>query len=121
MTTGWMVAGQIGTVSRYWPGAVDLDPDELDALLTSSAIQCDAYAPKLTFTDTAVDGTTTEYEDYAPENYLHGQALQARALYRSTMAGSGDQIGVDGQTVTIFPMDWTVKALLRPKRGPWVR
>ena len=120
MTIGWL-SGPGRQVQNYWPGSVDVDAEELGALLTSAAIQCDAYAPKMTITDIAVVGTTTECEDYAPDNYLHAQVLQARALYRSTMAGSGDQIGVDGQTVTIFPMDWTVKNLLRPKRGPWVR
>lgn len=120
MTTGWLQAYQIGDVRRYWPGAEDIDPLELDALLISSAIQCDAYAPKIT-TTTLVDGVETEIEGDAPGNYLHAQVLQARALYRSTMAGSGDQIGLDGQAVTVFPMDWTVKNLLRPKRGPWAR
>ena len=120
MALGWLTAGNMTMVSRYWPGASDLDPAELDALLTSAAIQCDAYAPAVT-TTTLVDGVETEIEGYAPENYLHGQVLQARALYRSTMAGSGDQIGVDGQAVQVFPMDWTVKSLLRPKKGPWVK
>lgn len=118
MTTGWLHAGLIGTVQRYWPGAADIDIAELDALLASAAIQCDAYAPQITVT-TLEDGTTVE--GIAPDNYLHAQVLQARALYRSTMAGSGDQIGIDGQAVTVFPMDWTVKNLLRPKRGPWVK
>lgn len=121
MTAGWLGASQISIVQRYWPGADDLDPAELNALLTSSAIQCDAYAPKITYTVTNEDGTTATHEGYATDNYLHAQVLQARALYRSTMAGSGDQIGLDGQAVTVFPMDWTVKNLLRPKRGPWVR
>lgn len=121
MTTGWLHAGLIGTVQRYWPGAADIDSAELDALLASAAIQCDAYAPKITYTVTNEDGTTETFEGYATDNYLHGQVLQARALYRSTMAGSGDQIGLDGQAVTVFPMDWTVKNLLRPKRGPWAR
>ena len=119
MTVGWLTASNVGVVARYWPGASDLDPGELDALLSSSAIQCDAYAPAVTST-TLVDGVETEVEGFAPENYLHAQALQARALYRSTMAGSGDQIGIDGQAVQVFPMDWTVKLLLRPKGRPRV-
>ena len=119
MTTGWLHAGLIGTVQRYWPGAADIDLAELDALLASAAIQCDAYAPQVT-ENTLVDGVETTVEAAAPDNYLHAQVLQARALYRSTMAGSGDQIGVDGQAVQVFPMDWTVKLLLRPKGRPRV-
>ena len=120
MTTGWLTSGQVSQVARYWPGAADLDLDELGALLASAAIQCDAYAPKITYTVTNEDGTTENFEGYATDNYLHAQVLQARALYRSTMAGSGDQIGLDGQAVTVFPMDWTVKLLLRPKGRPRV-
>lgn len=46
------------------------------------------------------------------------QKLQARALIRAGFSGDGTEaVGVDGLPVTIFPMDWTVKALLRPKRG----
>lgn len=43
--------------------------------------------------------------------------MQARALYRAGVAGSGENIGEDGFTVTVHPMDWTVKALLRPPSG----
>lgn len=106
MTAGWLGASHIELVSRYWPNATDLEADELDAVLTSAAIQCDAYAPDA---------------DVIPDNYVHAQVLQARALWRASIAGRDDQIGMDGMTVTVFPMDWTVKALLRPKRGPWVR
>ena len=119
MTAGWLTSGQVGQVARYWPGAADLDLDELGALLASAAIQCDAYAPQVTET-ALVDGVETTVEAAAPDNYLHAQVLQARALYRSTMAGFGDQIGVDGQAVQVFPMDWTVKLLLRPKGRPRV-
>lgn len=43
--------------------------------------------------------------------------MQARAQHRSLVAGGGDQIGGDGFTVTVWPMDRTVKALLRPPRA----
>ena len=52
-----------------------------------------------------------------PERYRRALVMQARALYRATLVGSGDSIGLDGISVTVFPMDWTVKNLLRPKRG----
>jgi len=78
-------------------------------LLAAARTQCEAFAPAL-----------EEGED-VPENYRLAQALQARALYRSGIAGSGDQIGPDGLTVTVFPMDWTVKRLLRPETVPVIR
>jgi hypothetical protein len=42
--------------------------------------------------------------------------MQARAVYNSVKAGSGDQVGPDGLTVTVYPMDWNVKNLLRPRK-----
>ena len=106
---GWLDAGNITEVRGYWPGADEVDLDELALLLASARVQCAAFAPDLG------DDVTV------PANYRHAQVLQARALYRAGMAGSNDQIGLDGQSVTVFPMDWTVKSLLRPKRGPWVK
>lgn len=102
----WLTAEDIDEVVRYWPQAgTDLEPDELAPLLASARTQCEAYAPALT------EGAEV------PENYRLAQALQARALFRSGIAGSNDQIGAEGYTVTVFPMDWTVKNLLRPKKG----
>ena len=106
---GWLSAGNITEVRGYWPGVDEVDLDELALLLASAQVQCAAFAPDLG------DDVTV------PANYRHAQVLQARALYRAGMAGSNDQIGLDGQSVTVFPMDWTVKLLLRPKRGPWVK
>jgi len=45
------------------------------------------------------------------------QVLQARALARSFTVGDGGMVGPDGETVTVYPMDWTVKRLLRPHRA----
>lgn len=106
---GWLGAGNITEVRGYWPGVDEVDLDELALLLASAQVQCAAFAPDLG------DDVTV------PANYRHAQVLQARALYRAGMAGSNDQIGLDGQSVTVFPMDWTVKSLLRPKKGPWVK
>jgi hypothetical protein len=90
---------------QYWPNVSEVEDFALSSLLTSARIQCEAFAPALP------EGAEV------PENYRFAQALQARALYRAGLAGTGDQIGADGLTVTVFPMDWQVKALLRPKRG----
>jgi hypothetical protein len=112
----WLTAGDLPTVREYWPTVDEVDPAELVHLLASAQVQCEDFAPTLTTTTTALDGTVTTTTAEPPVNYLKAQAFQARALYRSSIAGSGDQIGGDGFTVTVFPMDWTVKALLRPRR-----
>lgn len=110
---GWFAAMHVDDVAKIWPQAADLTHDELDPLLASARVQCEAYAPSLYVT--LEDGTTALQSP--PPNYQHAQILQARALYRAMIAGDRDGIGADGYTVTVFPMDWTVKNLLRPKKG----
>jgi len=100
------------TVREFWPTVDEVDPAQLPRLLASARVQCEDYAPSLVRT---IDGVDVVLEP--PVNYLQAQALQARALFRSTEAGRGDQLGPDGFAVTVFPMDWTVKLLLRPRRG----
>lgn len=51
-----------------------------------------------------------------PEHYVAGQVLQTRALIRAGLAGGEDRTGVE-EHVTVYPLDWTVKLLLRPRRG----
>lgn len=106
MSTSWLDVGTMNEVVGFWPGADEVDLDHLAMLLASAQAQCAAFAP-----ETGAD---------VPVNYRQAQVLQARALYRSGMAGTNDQIGIDGQAVTVFPMDWTVKLLLRPRGIPRV-
>lgn len=82
-----------------------LDDELLDSYLDAAGQQCEAFAPAL-----SVDAVV-------PERYVVGQVMQARAIYRSLRAGSNDQMGAEGFAVTVFPLDWNVKALLRPRRG----
>ncbi|MGV8965337.1 MAG: hypothetical protein ACOH2F_03575 [Cellulomonas sp.] len=104
MSIGWLTSAEVRD-EPYW-ATCDVDTDTaLDKLLASARSQCEAFAPAL------VAGADV------PEAYRLAQAFQTRGLYRSSIAGSGDGIGSDGMTVTVFPMDWTVKNLLRPKRG----
>lgn len=100
----WLTVDELDELMTYWPGADMIDTPELSLLLASAQAQCEAFAPEV---DT----------DEVPSNYRHAQALQAMALHRATLAGVNSSIGMDGQAVAVFPMDWTVKLLLRPKRG----
>ena len=100
----WLIGkDDVDEVRQFWPTVDEVEPDALVVLLASDQVQCAAFAPAL-----AVDALV-------PVHYLQAQALQARALYRSTHANTQDGIGAEGFTVTVFPMDWTVKNLLRPK------
>lgn len=129
--TGWHT---LDSARQAWSSAPDDDP-QLYRLLETARVQCAAYAPKLTgqvSTSTAmtvapdpenagyyvlVEPGSTSTAPRPPVNYKQAQLLQARGIWQSTMANVRDQSGPDQFPVTVFPMDWTVKALLRPKRG----
>lgn len=93
----------IQSAKAQWDGAKHLDDVRLYVLLRTAADECATYAPKAT----AV----------RPVAAREAQLLHARnrnAAARIDPA-SGDA-GVDGYSVGPFPLDWTVKQLLRPKR-----
>lgn len=96
---GWHT---VGSAQERWPDA-PVDDEDLNDLLETARIQCEAYAP-------AVSGEV-------PVNYRQAQLMQARNLWQSIKADPGGQIGADGLAIPVFPLDWVVKNLLRPKRG----
>lgn len=101
---GWVEGPADPRLSVLWPGSEDYG-DELGFPLYVARIQCETFAPAL------AEGVV------APVNYVAAQVLQTRALVRAGIVGDGDKAGGYGETVAVFPMDWTVKALLRPRRG----
>lgn len=92
---------------------------ELYELLESARVQCEAFAPTLP--------ENIEYDEElplvgssphrVPIHYRHAQLMQARNMWNAAKVDPKGHVGADGFAVTIFPMDWAVKALLRPKRG----
>lgn len=95
-----------------WPGVDDLEDDALAVVLAAARAQCEAFAPALG------EGVPV------PQRYRLAQAMQARALARAGVASTDGSTlgGYEGEPVTVFPMDWQVKALLRPYKGkPEVR
>lgn len=98
---GWL---SLEMARAQWADA-PLDDVFLAQILDAAKLQCIAYAPAL-----AVGAVV-------PVNYLHAQLMQARALYQSVIANQQDNIGVDGFQVRVFPLDFTIRALLRPKRA----
>lgn len=102
---GWMDWVQSSNLDELWPGAADFTYGDLQTPLLVAAIQCERFAPAV------------PYNQPLPKNYLAAQILQTRALVRAGVVGDRDDAGGFGETVTVFPMDWTVKNLLRPRRG----
>lgn len=89
---------QIATV---WSGVYDVDLEGLAIVLAAAKTQCEQY----------------QRADIPGENKFLAQVYQARALVRAGYSGTdGELYNGDAPTVTLFPMDWTVKNLLRPKR-----
>ncbi len=93
----------LGPLASAWPGLYDLTDDALDQYLAAAATQCAAFAPQL------------PAGNPIPDNWRLAQALQARDLSRAGQTVGGSD-ALDGG-VTIWPMDWTVKNLLRPRQG----
>ncbi len=101
----WILNGDDERLPELWPGGVDLTPTALELVLVAAREQCEAYAPVLADPDDP------------PARYILAQALQAKALSTAGFVGEGDQMGGYGEGVTVYPMDWQVKNLLRPKQG----
>lgn len=91
----------LAQIASLWPGALDLEEHALIMCLNSARVQCEAYAPQ---------------HQTVTDNYRHAQILQARALAKAGVVGNDGEIYAGEATVTLFPMDWTVKRLLNPER-----
>lgn len=93
--------------ARYAWADAPYDDFILEDLLEVSKMQCLAFAPAL-----AEDTITV------PVNFRVAQLMQARNLWNAskTDPASGGY-GDEGFVIRPFPMDWTVKNILRPKRG----
>lgn len=98
---GWL---SIYEARNLWADA-PVNDVQLFRLLDAAKTQCIAYAPTLGLTDVV------------PVNYRQAQLMQVRALYMSFISNQNDSVGVDGYQVRTFPLDWNIKALLRPKVG----
>lgn len=103
---GWIIDASDPRLCVLWPDYVTYDEASEDGLafvLYCARVQCETFAPKLT-------------EDAkVPENYVAAQVLQTRSLIRAGVAGDNGGQSEVGDVVTLFPMDWTVKNLLRPQ------
>ncbi|KMM45607.1 hypothetical protein CWIS_09715 [Cellulomonas sp. A375-1] len=95
---GWVTGDD---VERHWAHR-DLEDAAVIDYLEAAHEQCVAF----------LNGADP---DDPPARYRLAQIFQARALARSGVANVDSTLG-DGEPVAVFPMDWTVKRLLRPRR-----
>lgn len=89
--------------SGQWADSLHLTDEALQDLLDTARLQCQTYAP-------AVEGPV-------PVNYRQAQLLQARNLWQAVKQDTGGQVDGGGFSIPVYPLDWVVKGILRPKRG----
>lgn len=98
------VGGQwynLGDARADWPDA-PLDDAYLYRLLDVAGSQVYEIAP--------------DFETVG-ENLRMAQIAQARALWSANRANQADQLGSDIYPVRVFPMDWTILNMIRPRPG----
>lgn len=98
--------------STEWRDAPS-DDEVLARYLGAAFEQCRDFLPH---TRNTAGVLVPDIPDPVPARLRLAQIFQARALYNSAITGKGDQMGDGNFGVTVFPMDWSVKNLLRPKR-----
>lgn len=91
-------------ISELWPAALD-SPEVLPLYLAAAKHQCIAYAPPLPAGHKGI-----------PAAWILAQVMQARALARAGVLGTDGEAPYGMESVTVFPMDWTVKRLLNPEK-----
>lgn len=100
------------SITAEWRDAPS-DEAVLTRYLGAAHEQCTAFLPHH---EDAAGNWVPDVPETVPERLKLAQILQARALYNSVVTGPDDQMGEGSMGVTVFPMDWTVKNLLRPRR-----
>ena len=101
---GWMNLDQ---TRGMWSGANQMTDELLWDALNLSKQQVLEFAPAL-----ADDAPI-------PDSYRSAQWKQAKNLWNANKANpsSGDTGDPDGFSLTIYPLDWQIRQILRPKRG----
>lgn len=99
---GWH---NLDSIRAEWPDAEAIPDWSLFALLEVARDQCVAFAPAL-----ADDAPV-------PTRYREAQRIQARNVWNAARVAPDGTVGQDDFIIRPFPLDWHVKAILRPKRG----
>ena len=99
---GWHT---LDSIRAEWPDAEFIADPLLWKVLEVSKLECLAYAPAL-----VVDAPI-------PLNYLDAQGVQARNRWNARKVAPDGTTGEGDFVIRPFPLDWHVKAILRPKQG----
>lgn len=103
------------TARDQWVDA-PLDDDELQEFLDVAKEAVLAYAPALPADSIEnVGGFIVPTASSIPDGYRKAQLMQARNVWNSEQASPGGNLDGSGYGLTIHPLDWQVKQLLRPR------
>ena len=107
------------TVIDEWEDGDQVPHFLLPQLVVAARDAVIAYAPAL---PPLAEGEIEEMRDNVPDRYRVAQLIQIRNLWNASLATGNGDLGGDTYSFTPRPLDWHVKALLRPARGrPRVR
>lgn len=100
---GWLT---LAMARQLWPDATAIPDLPLWFILESAKAASVAYAPALPV------GAPI------PPNWVQAQLSQARAVWNLMQtAPQSDLIGYDQSAIRVYPLDYNVRQLLRPKSG----
>jgi hypothetical protein len=98
-------------VADWWRDA-PADPELLDLYLSSTVQQILAYGPAHIAEAIAAD------PEAVPDSYRLAELVQVRNIWNAVKSDPASQgIGDEGFVFRPFPMDWTVKQIIRPARA----
>lgn len=105
----------LDTIRAEWSDAEQVGDDLLSQLVVAARDAVIAYAPRLpAFVPNPDD---PEAVQQIPDRYRLAQLVQVRNLWNATMAAPSGDLGGETYAIQPRPLDWHVKALLRPQRG----
>lgn len=105
----WLTIAQ---ARARWAGAANLSDVAVYELLTVARDSVLAFAP------TVLDQWGDPIELTAPPpRYVRAQLMQARNMLNAARVNASGDVGDGDFVVTPRPLDWHVRALLRPQRG----
>ncbi len=119
MWTGWLTDDEI---VEHWPDAPE--SDFMLSLLNEAAINaCTEFARDIaTYVQTPSEGLFPGQHllippgpTTVPASFKLAQLMQVRNLWNASRVDTNGSIGQGDFTITARPLDWQVKALLRPK------
>lgn len=102
---------------KIWADAGKMPDEDLQLLLDSAHHDCFTFLDPLDGLDPLRPGADPAPSAGRAASLRMAEIYQARARYTAIKAAGENQVGADGMAITVFPLDWQVQQLIRPKPG----